>query len=74
MALETRLVDSRLRLQFETGQDLQGNPVYSTRTYSGIKPEADDQDVYDIAVLLAGLQVYPVAGIDRINQVEMIDV
>jgi hypothetical protein len=74
MALETRQVDSRLRLRYQTGQDPQGNPIFSTRTYSGVKPDAQDQDVYDIAVLLAGLQLYPVAGIDRINQVEMVDV
>jgi hypothetical protein len=74
MAVEVNPVDSRLRLRLEVGQDAQGNPRYSTRTYSGVKTGASDQDVYDIAVMLAGLQVYPVVSIDRVNQVELVNV
>ncbi|MBA1334019.1 MAG: hypothetical protein HPY66_1503 [Firmicutes bacterium] len=74
MALQVQPVDSRLRIRLEIGQDDQGNPKYSTRTYSGIKAGAADQDVYDIAVALISLQEFPAASIDRINQVEMVDV
>jgi hypothetical protein len=74
MPLQVQPVDSRLRIRYELGLNQEGNPVYSTRTYSGIKPESDDQDVYDIAVVLTGLQEYPVASISRVNEAEFFDV
>lgn len=74
MPLEVQPADSRLRLRFEVGQDPDGNPRYSTRTYSGIKAESQDQDVYDIAVVLTGLQEYPVVSINRVNEVELVEV
>jgi hypothetical protein len=74
MPLQVQQVDSRLRLRFEVGQDEQGNPRYSTRTYSGVKPEADDQDVYDIAVVLSGLQDYSLVSVSRISEAELVNV
>jgi hypothetical protein len=74
MPLQVQPFDSRLRLRFEVGLDNEGNPVYSTRTYSGIKPAANDQDVYDIAVIFSELQVYPLVSINRVNETQLVNV
>ena len=42
-----------------------------TRSYGPIKPTATDQDVYDFAVALAGLQEYTVDSITRIDSKEL---
>ena len=74
MPLQVQPMGSRLRIRYEVGLDDEGNPRYSTRTYSGVKPTADDQDTYDVAVALSGLQVYPVVFITRVNEVELVDI
>lgn len=74
MPLQVQPMDSRLRIRFEVGVDDEGNPRYSTRTYSGVKPAAADQDVYDIAAVLSGLQVYPMVSVTRVNESELVNV
>ena len=62
---------STLRLQVQTGTDSEGNPVYRLRSFSRVKPEASDQDVYDVAVALGNLQVHPVNAISRVNESDL---
>jgi len=47
-----------LQLEFQTGVDPEGNPVYRNKSLSSVRPEAADQDLFDVAVALAGLQEY----------------
>jgi len=74
MALQVQPVDSRVILRLEAGVNGEGNPIYTNRSYSRIKTDASDQDVYDIAVILAGLQSLPVVSITRVNQMELVNV
>jgi len=62
---------SRLSLTLQVGADESGNPVFRTRSYSGVKPSATDQDVFDTAKALAGLQAHPVEEISRVNEVSL---
>ncbi|OIQ10398.1 DUF1659 domain-containing protein [Neomoorella thermoacetica] len=57
-----------LQLRLQTGTDAAGQPVYRVRSYSRVKPAAADQDVYDVAQAIGGLQVYPVTAISRVNE------
>lgn len=65
MALYATPVDSALRLVVQTGTDAAGNPTYDRLSFNRVKATAADQDVYDVAVALAGLQAYPLAGVER---------
>ncbi|HBT20631.1 MAG TPA: hypothetical protein DEA47_04635 [Peptococcaceae bacterium] len=71
MAVSAVPQGSRLSLILQVGTDETGNPVYRTRSYSGVKPQATDQDVYDVAQMIVDLQQYPVAEILRVNDVEL---
>lgn len=71
MAVDVIPVSSRLALKLRTGTDTEGNPVFRTRSYSSVKPSAADQDVYDTAQALAGLQQFPVEEISRVNENSM---
>lgn len=73
MALEVVPVSSRLSLRLQTGIDDEGNPVLRTRSYSGVKPSAADQDVYDVAQIIAGLQQHPVEQITRVKEEALVE-
>jgi len=66
MAVIATPVQSSLRLVVQTGTDTNGNPVYRNRSYSRVKPEVPDADVYDVANVLAGLQTNPLFAVQRI--------
>ena len=71
MAVNAAPQGSRLSLTLQVGTDETGNPVYRTRSYSGVKPQASDQDVYDVALMLADLQQHPLVEVLRVNNVEL---
>ena len=50
-----------LRMKFDLGKDeLTNKTKVKSKTYSNLKYDANDQDVYDVAQALMGLQDYPV--------------
>ncbi|MCF6095308.1 DUF1659 domain-containing protein [Microaerobacter geothermalis] len=62
---------SRIVIAFQTGVDANGNPVKQSKSYNRVKPSSTDQDVYDVANALAGLQSNPVLSIQRFDQEEL---
>lgn len=61
-----------LRLVLQTGTDAGGNPVYRNKNLAGVKPEALDQDLYDVAQALAGLQEYPLNSVVRVDSARLV--
>ncbi|HAJ31920.1 MAG TPA: hypothetical protein DCK79_00880 [Candidatus Atribacteria bacterium] len=74
MAVDKVLTNSVLRLQLQTGVDGQGNPIYRSRNLSNTKPDAADQDLFDVANSLAGLQEYTLSSINRSDNAQLIEV
>lgn len=56
MPVESRPMYSSLQLTFNLGTDQQGRSVLRRRSFSNIKSDVDHQDVFDIAVVIQGLQ------------------
>ena len=53
--------DSSLQLRLVTGTNpLTGAPIIESKSFTKVKAAALDQDVYDVATALVGLQKYPV--------------
>lgn len=67
-------VGTVLRLELQTGVDASGNPVYRNRSLNNVKPGAVDQDLYDVAVALAGLQEYSLNSVTRIDRAQIVQV
>lgn len=65
MAVTTNPMDTRLRLVFYVGDDIEGNPIEKTKSFSRVKPTADNQDLYDVAQSLASLQSYTLVQTER---------
>jgi len=52
--------DSSLQLRLVTGTNpLTGAPIIESKSFTKVKAAALDQDVYDVATALVGLQKYP---------------
>ncbi|OUM85492.1 MAG: hypothetical protein BAA01_10475 [Bacillus thermozeamaize] len=62
---------SRMVLGFEVGMDEFGRPVVRSQTLQNVRPDADDQDVYDVAQALASLQAYPLSHVVRVDQAQL---
>ena len=53
--------DSSLQLRMVTGTNpTTGAPIIESKTFNKIKSSAIEQDAYDVASALVGLQKYPV--------------
>lgn len=63
-----------LQLELQTGVDAQGNPIYRNKNLSSIRPDAADQDLFDVAQALAGLQEYTLSKISRIDASQLVQV
>lgn len=63
--------DSLLVVTYQTGLTAQGSPKLSQRSFANIKSTSSDQDVYDVAAALYGLQDYPLIGVRRDNRVDL---
>lgn len=73
MALVVIPNSSRLTLTVNMGSDEDGSPILRSRSYSGVKPAAADQDVFDVAEVLGGLQQYVVEEISRTDETGLAD-
>ena len=62
-----------LNLEVQTGVDAQGNPVCRSRNYKSIDPGAADQDLYDVAQSIAGLQSYTLSKISRVDNAQLVE-
>ena len=53
--------DSSLQFRLVTGTNPDtGAPIVESKTFNKVKSSAIDQDAYDVATALVGLQKYPV--------------
>jgi hypothetical protein len=63
--------NSTIAIKLQKGVTSTGSPAYVIRNYPG-KSSATDQDLFDVAVALMGLQAYPVADIARVDNAYLV--
>ena len=73
MPVTTIPVSSRLQLRLNTGLDENLEPIYRTRSFSRVKPGADNAVLFDVAEGIGGLQVHSLEAVRRINEVELVE-
>ena len=71
MPVEVTPVGSRLQLRLQTGYDEEGDPILRTRSYSRVKPDADNDALFAVAQEFIGLQQNEVQAVRRVDEVEM---
>ncbi|NLC12242.1 MAG: DUF1659 domain-containing protein [Firmicutes bacterium] len=62
---------SRMQLRFKVGETEGGRDIVRSRSFSNIKPDAQDEDVHAVGTALAQLQVNELLALRRINEVEL---
>lgn len=72
MAVVKNANGSVMALKLQKGVTSTGAPAYVTRNYP-CKATAADQDIYDVAVAIAGLQNYPVDSIQRTDNANLVE-
>jgi len=64
---------SRVRLRFVDGVDGEGREKLVSKTYSNVKADAVDEDVYAVAVDMSGLQTKPLKTVVRTDEKELVE-
>lgn len=59
------LKDSSIRLEFETGMNEKGEPIYKRKTYSFIRKEATADQIDQAAKALGGLSANSLNSVER---------
>jgi len=64
--------NSTIAIKLQKGVTTSGSPAYVTRNYA-CKATAADQDLFDVALALMGLQAYPVSDIARVDNAYLVN-
>ncbi|NMB07080.1 MAG: DUF1659 domain-containing protein [Tissierellia bacterium] len=72
MAIRTIKENTRLKLELDGGMD-GDKQIIKSKTFSRVKPEADNEDLYQVALSLGGLQALPVEKIKRLEEVQLLE-
>lgn len=65
MALDVVNMEHSLQLKFNVGETEDGRPITRTRTLNRIRYNAEDEDLYQVALALVDLQQHDTAAIVR---------
>jgi hypothetical protein len=60
----TILVESSLRLMFETGLNEKGEPIFKGKTYN-VKKEATVDQLFQVSQAIGTLSIHPISTIER---------
>ena len=73
MAVISNAKESKVQLKFSIGLDNNGKEIIKTKTLTGIKTQATDQDVMDVMQTLASLQSNNVSAIVRVDSDQLVN-
>ena len=67
MAVTASAKPSVMVIKAQTGLTLEGSPILATKSIGGIKADATDQDIYDVAVAFQALSSNALISVTREN-------
>lgn len=65
MAVISEKVKSRMTLVFNAGEDADGEPIEKKKSYSSIKSDASDENLYLTGLALTSIQDYDLNAVER---------
>ncbi len=72
MAVNAIVKNVKLQIKY-LGEVKDGKQAYISKTYNKVKPEAADQDIYDAAGIITGLQTKEVFSINKAEDSELVE-
>ena len=72
MAVIDQKDNLRLKLEFDGGIE-NNRQVVKSKIYTKIKQNATSEDLYQVAITLAGLQTMPLLKVKKLEEVELVE-
>ncbi len=63
---------TRLQFRLNVGVDDEGETILRTRSFGRIKPDATDEDIYEVGDILMTLQKHSVFSVHRFDSGELV--
>jgi hypothetical protein len=63
---------TRCQVRLQNGVNAEGEPVYVSRTFTRIRPNATHEDIYEVIQAVLGLQTMPVITLRRLDDGELV--
>lgn len=70
MSIISSGVETELVVRYQTGM-ADGSPVFRQKTFSGLKMDVSDEDLYEAATVLFALLEYPLISVTRNNRFDL---
>lgn len=64
---------SKLKLVLNAGLDENSKNIVKNKTFSNIKPNVSNEDLYELGAAISNLQSYPLISIVKHEEYELID-
>ena len=71
MPVTTIPLSSRMQLRLKIGETAEGRDIIRSRSFSNVKPDAQDQDVHTVGTALSQLQANELKALHRVNEFEL---
>lgn len=72
MAVTTISENTRLKLELDGGMD-GDKAIKKSKTFSKVKEEAGNEDLYSVGQALGGLQALPVISIKKLEEIQLVE-
>ncbi|MBS4190137.1 DUF1659 domain-containing protein [Bacillus sp. FJAT-49705] len=69
---QAMIMDTKLRLSFETGLNDKGEPVFKTKTFGNVKSSATADQLQQVAQAIAALSNDPLASVVRNDSFDIV--
>lgn len=73
MAIIANQSDSKLKLVLDAGLDENNKEITKNKTFANIKTTATNENVYEVATALAGLQSYTLKSIKKYEEYDLVE-
>ncbi len=73
MAIIANQSDSKLKLVLDAGLDENNKEIIKNKTFANIKRTATNENVYEVATALAGLQSYTLKSIKKYEEYDLVE-
>ena len=71
MAVSAIPLTARLQLRLNTGLDDNFNQIFRTRTFSNVKTNANNVDLFELAEEIGSLQLHTLDAVRRVDEYEL---
>ena len=66
-------IKENVRLKLELDGGMEGSrQIIKSKTVTKVKPTVENEDLYEIAESLAGLQTYPIYKVKRLEEIQLV--